>query len=148
MLISNHHQETLLLHRLLRHQEDEDKVTVVSSDGDKFRISRFVFSFFSSYFQTDSFDVVLTAISTNHLREIIETLKLTRKCGFIDAPLEDVKCEGIDPDTLSNLVHTLGVQNVNFLEYQRKCPLTGFQVDNEDLDKEMDDRLESPEIGL
>ena len=33
-------------------------------------------------------------------------------------------------------------------DQEEKCPLTGFQGDNEDLEMEMDDRLDSPELGL
>ena len=33
-------------------------------------------------------------------------------------------------------------------DQDEKCPLTGFQGDNEDLDLEMDDRLDSPELGI
>ena len=104
MLISNHHQETVLLSRLLRHQEDEDKVTVVSSDGDNFRISRFVFSFFSSYFQTDSFDVVLTPISKECLDKILHILKLNGSQQLSEYDLKALDLLGIDPKSVNGLM--------------------------------------------
>ena len=110
MLISNHNQETVLLSRLLRHQEDEDKVTVVSSDGDNFRISRFVISFFSSYFHTDSFDVVITPISSGNLQDVLHNLKLKAEQKWSDGIPDDTKLLGIDPEPIRKLAFEASVQ--------------------------------------
>ena len=110
MFISNHNDETVLLHRLLRHQEDEDKVTVVSSDGDNFRISRFVISFFSSYFHTDSFDVVITPISSGNLQDVLHNLKLKAEQKWSDGIPDDTKLLGIDPEPIRKLAFEASVQ--------------------------------------
>ena len=116
MLISNHHQETVLLSRLLRHQEDEDKVTVVSSDGDNFRISRFVISFFSSYFHTDSFDVVLTPISSGNLQDVLHNLKLKEEQKWSDGVPDDTKLLGIDPEPIRKLPFEASVQKFESID--------------------------------
>ena len=66
--------------RLVQHLSgtDTDTVTLVSSDGVKFPVSRLVFCFFSNYCPSNSFDLVLCPMGVEDLSTIVEALNLKK----------------------------------------------------------------------
>ena len=94
--ITNSKGEKVLRDRLLEISAHDDTIMLVSEEGKGFRVSRFLFNFFSNFILPREADLVLTSLSSDHLDSVIQTLCF-EDLHFDEHPFTDIV---VDNDTI------------------------------------------------
>lgn len=104
-LVGNSKGECLNLSRLSQLSKDNVTIPVISREGDRFNVSRFVISFLSDIIEEEH-DTIITPAPSSSLKYIVNVLNLTRGVK-IPENFEDVEILGVEGKHFKGLLQHL-----------------------------------------
>ena len=119
-LLSNNIGERVSIERLSNFALRTERISIVSLEGDCFKVSKFVISFLSDFIDEDH-DTILTPITSSKLKYITDVLNISKVITQTQTnDLDDISHLGIDPGSFEVLLKSL---DANSVDHKKVDPL-------------------------